>query len=234
MPIVPNLPERLLLTRLNRVPAPLLDVFGALAFRAVRAAPNLGLEGARGKGTPVVASCPMREEVVVTDWQSTRAWRAFLLPAVNRLMRAWLRSGWHRPVSSSMAVLTYRGTRSGRTYSFPVGYAEDAEGFITFTRFPWWKNFREERPVSLRLRGCERRGTAVAVRDPEAVTEGLGYYLGRNPHDGRFFGVRVDRNGRVSPDELARAAGRLVMIRTRPEGARKGAARGGPRTPRPG
>jgi hypothetical protein len=25
---------------------------------------------------------------------------------------------------------------------FPVGYAEDAEGLVTFTRFDWWKNFR--------------------------------------------------------------------------------------------
>lgn len=33
------------------------------------------------------------QEVVVTDWQSTRLWWA-LLPAINRLMRAWLRSRW--------------------------------------------------------------------------------------------------------------------------------------------
>jgi len=94
--------------------------------------------------------------VVVTDWQSTRVWRA-LLPTVNRLMRAWLRSGWHRPISSTMMVLTFEGVRSGRTYSFPGGYAEDPEGLVTFTRFSWWKNFREERPVSLRLRGREVR-----------------------------------------------------------------------------
>jgi hypothetical protein len=159
-------------------------------------------------------------EVVATDWQSTRVWRALLLPAGNRLMRAWLRSAWHRPVSSSMMVLTFRGIRSGRTYSFPVGYAEDREGLLTFTRFSWWKNFREERPVSLRLRGREARGTVVAVRDPGAVAERFAYYLRRNPHDGKYFGVRVGRDGRADPGELARAAGRLVMIRTRLEEAR--------------
>jgi hypothetical protein len=98
------------------------------------------------------------------DWQSTRVWRA-LPPVVNRLMRFWLRSGSHRPVSSSMMVLIFKGARSGRVYSFPTGYAEDAEGLVTFTRFDWWKNFRGGRPVSLRLRGREVRGTAVAVRD---------------------------------------------------------------------
>jgi hypothetical protein len=29
------------------------------------------------------------------------------------------------------------GVRSVRIYSFPVGYAEDPEGLVTFTRFSW-------------------------------------------------------------------------------------------------
>ena len=91
---------------------------------------------------------------------------------------------------------------------------------MTFTRFSWWKNFREERSVSGRLRGREVRGTAVAVRDPEAVAEHFAYYLRRNPHDGRYFGVRVGRDGRTDPGELARAAGRLVTLRIRVEEAR--------------
>lgn len=130
-------------------------------------------------------------------------------------MQAWLRSGWHRPVSSTMMVLTFEGVRSGRTYSFPVGYAEDSEGLMTFTQFSWWKNFREEKPVSLRLRGREMRGTAVAVRNPEVVAERFAYYLRRNSHDSKYFGLRVGRDGRADPEELARAAGRLIMIRSR-------------------
>ena len=80
-----------------------------------------------------------------------------------------------------MMVPTFEGVRSSKTYSFLLGYAEDPEGLVTFTRFAWWKNFREERPVSLRLRGREVRGTAVAVRDPEVVAERFAYYLRRSP-----------------------------------------------------
>jgi hypothetical protein len=155
----------------------------------------------------------MRENVA-TDWQQPRV-RRTLLPAINRLIRAWLRSGWHRPVSSTMMVLTFKGVRSGKTYSFPVGYTEEPDGLLTFTRFSWWKNFRDEKPVSLRLRGREVQGTAVAARDPEVVAERFAYYLKSNPHDGRYFGVRVGRDGRTEPGELALAAGGLVMIRTR-------------------
>lgn len=57
----------------------------------------------------------------------------------------------------------------------------------------------------------------MAVRDPETVAERFAYYLRRNPHDGRYFGVRVGRGGRANPNELARAAGCLVMVRTRLE-----------------
>jgi hypothetical protein len=55
----------------------------------------------------------------------------------------------------------------------------------------------------------------VAVRDPEKVAEPFAYYLRRNPHDARYFGVRVGRDGRADPEELARAAHNLVMIRIR-------------------
>ena len=169
----------------------------------------------------MVAPYSTREEAVATDWQSSRVWRRAILPTLNRLMQAWLRSGWHRPVSSSMVVLTFEGAKSGRAYSFPVGYAEDLKEEITiFTRFSWWKNFREERLVSLRLRGREVGGTAVAVREPEAVAKRFVHYLRPNPHDARFFGVRLDRDGRANPAELARAADRLVMIRVRLEEAR--------------
>ena len=91
---------------------------------------------------------------------------------------------------------------------------------MTFTRFGWWKNFREQRPVSLRLRGREVRGTAVAVRNPDVVAEHLDYYLRRNTHDGRYFGVRVGRDSRTDSGELDHAAGRLVMIRSRAEETR--------------
>ena len=138
---------------------------------------------------------------------------------VNRLMGTWLRSGWYRPVSATMMVLTPEGVKSGRTYSFPVGYTEDGEGLVTFTHFSWWKNFRQQRPVSLRLRGREVRGVAVAVREPAVVGERFACYQGRNPHDGRYFWVRVGRNARTEPDELARAVAHLVLIRTRLEGA---------------
>lgn len=50
MPIVPNLIDRLIFFHLNQGPAPLLDLFGALAFRTVQAAVTLGLVDALSEG----------------------------------------------------------------------------------------------------------------------------------------------------------------------------------------
>ena len=66
------------------------------------------------------------------------------------------------------------------------------------------------------------RVPAVAVRDPEVVVERFAYYLRRNPREGRYFGVRVGRNGRAGLDDLARAAAGLGMVRTVLEGPNRG------------
>jgi len=56
------------------------------------------------------------------------------------------------------------------------------------------------------------------VKDPGGVAERFAYYLVRTPHEGRSLGVRVGGDGGADPDELARAAARLVMIRARLDG----------------
>jgi hypothetical protein len=43
MPIAPSFVERVLMLRLNQAPAPTLDMYGAIANRAVSAALRLGL-----------------------------------------------------------------------------------------------------------------------------------------------------------------------------------------------
>ncbi|MBX0294187.1 class I SAM-dependent methyltransferase [Haloarcula nitratireducens] len=57
MPVRPNVLERLLLFRLNEGPAPILDLFGAGAFRAVALAIDLGLfEALDGSDRPLSAT----------------------------------------------------------------------------------------------------------------------------------------------------------------------------------
>ena len=89
--------------------------------------------------------------------------------AVNPLVRACLRSPAHGLVSSHLALITVTGRRSGRTYTFPVGYERDGERVTIGVDWPdrkrWWRNLREPAPVELRLSGVRRTGTAQAHGD---------------------------------------------------------------------
>src|SRR5258706_16132489 len=59
MPLIPNFLERQIFFTLNQGPAPMLDIFGAVAFRTVLAAVRLGVFDALSGGplsAPQVAS----------------------------------------------------------------------------------------------------------------------------------------------------------------------------------
>lgn len=60
MPVVPNFVERLILLRLNQGPGPLLDLFGAGAFRVVCSALELGIFDALSHGPLTVGELSQR------------------------------------------------------------------------------------------------------------------------------------------------------------------------------
>lgn len=75
-------------------------------------------------------------------------------------------------VSRNIAMLTYKGRRTGREYSTPVGYRRTDGGIRIDVRMAdaktWWRNFLGDGgPVTLRLDGTNRTGHAVAQRDED-------------------------------------------------------------------
>ena len=72
---------------------------------------------------------------------------------------------------SNLALVTYTGRRSGRTFSIPVAYRRrDDENTDIGANLPdaktWWRNFLGEgAPLSVTLDGVERAGHGVAHRD---------------------------------------------------------------------
>jgi hypothetical protein len=85
----------------------------------------------------------------------------------NRLVRGLLRSPAHALVSRRLALVTVTGRRSGKRFTFPVGYQQDGDEVTIGVEWPqrkvWWRNLRGEgAPVTMRLRGTERRGHARA------------------------------------------------------------------------
>jgi hypothetical protein len=93
----------------------------------------------------------------------------------NRLVAVLLRSALHPLVSRHLALISVTGRRTGAVHTFPVGFRESGDVLTIPVMLPqrklWWRNLRDGAPVSLRLRGAERSGQAVArVDDGGGVT----------------------------------------------------------------
>jgi hypothetical protein len=91
---------------------------------------------------------------------------------VNTGVAALIRSPrWGRLVGRGLAMMTYTGRRSGRTFTIPVGYKRTGDDVTIAVSMPesktWWRNFLDAgAPLSLHLDGVDRPGHAMAHRDP--------------------------------------------------------------------
>lgn len=104
----------------------------------------------------------------------------------NPLVRAVLRSPAHRLLSGRLLVLTYRGGRSGRTFSIPLQYAWTGVGDLVVVavrpgRKLWWRSFaRAGRPATVLVAGESRQVVgrlATGAERESAVTS----YATRHP-----------------------------------------------------
>lgn len=69
-----------------------------------------------------------------------------------------------------IALLTYTGRRSGRTFTIPVGYRRVGDVVTIRVDIPerklWWRNFRGDGGrLSLEMDGARREGRATARPD---------------------------------------------------------------------
>jgi hypothetical protein len=90
---------------------------------------------------------------------------------VNPLLRAVLRSPFHRLASGRFALVTYTGRRTGREHTIPTFYRDKGDEVTIAVGWPerkvWWRNLTGNGgSVRLLIQGHELRGHAVATRDP--------------------------------------------------------------------
>jgi deazaflavin-dependent oxidoreductase (nitroreductase family) len=93
----------------------------------------------------------------------------------NPAARAVLSSPLHPLLSRRLALITVAGRRSGRRYTFPVGYRQTGDRVIVNVGWPerkrWLRNLRDGGSVEMRIRGHRREGQAQARGDARiAVT----------------------------------------------------------------
>jgi hypothetical protein len=90
---------------------------------------------------------------------------------VNKLMKPWLESPrCSRLISGQIALISYTGRRSGKTFTTPVGYKRKGDEVTIAVAAPdsksWWRNFQGDGALmQLKLKTGRHHGHATASRD---------------------------------------------------------------------
>jgi uncharacterized protein YbjT (DUF2867 family) len=132
---------------------------------------------------------------------------------VNPVMSRLLQSPLHSLVSDSIMLLTFTGSKTGEEYTTPVGYWVKDGHLIVTTQSPWWRNLRGGQPVSMRVRGQHREGSATPHPDSKDVAQYVKTFIDRHGTDvARRLGIRIHGDRRPTLDELEAGVEGTVVI----------------------
>ena len=131
----------------------------------------------------------------------------------NPVLRPLLRGRAGQRLGRHLAVLRYRGNRTGAEHELIVQYARDGDHVWIVPGRPerktWWRNLRTAAPVEIWLAGEHHHGTAAAIdgRDhPSDVVDALGRYLTALPRAAKGLGLDDEPN-------LTTIAPRFIVVR---------------------
>ena len=142
-----------------------------------------------------------------------------LFVIINPTMRLLLRSPLHAVVSGSLMLLTFKGRRTGRSFTTPLRYVQEGETFRCYTNRDarWWRNLKHEPGMTLRIRGRDLDCTATVIdSDPATVRDLLTGYLAQHPGDAVYHNVRLQSDKTPMPEDLDRAAHHSIVVEAAP------------------
>ena len=134
----------------------------------------------------------------------------------NPFVKALLRSPLHGIASGNLAILQFRGRKSGREFATPLSYVRENGSIFLLSAHStrWWMNLREEgTPVSVEIARETLTGKArLWDGDSEALRARAHRYLCALPRDAKVYGIKLDENKQPVEESLAKAAPELVFV----------------------
>lgn len=141
---------------------------------------------------------------------------SLLYKTLNPLMTGLLRSPFHAIASSNLCVFSYRGRRSGRSYSTPLSFMREGSTvrLLSSHNTRWWKNFLGgPADVEIEIARETFRGRALTtVGDSDAFRDGVRAFLTAVPRDARVYGIKLDSDRKPREEHIASAAGHVVLV----------------------
>lgn len=140
-----------------------------------------------------------------------------LISLGNKAVRALLRSRLHRLLSGRLMLLEYTGAKTGRRYSFPIGYhrwgVNDSQ-VLALSRGTGWPQRIRGREVDLLLAGSRCSATAEVIEELEAVADQLDEFGVRyGPAAASRLMLGLPKNRPPSREELLTAAAKTRLVR---------------------
>lgn len=127
-----------------------------------------------------------------------------------------LKSPLHPLISGSVLLLTVKGRKSGRSYTFPANYVSNRDELFIVSRpgRTWWRNVGDGAEVHLRLEGHPFVARGEVLTDPVEKRDAVLALVHRAPHFAAHLGVAFGRTGEiVERSELEACERDLVLIR---------------------
>ena len=134
----------------------------------------------------------------------------------NDFVKFFLRTPLRVFVGDTM-LITVTGSKTGKTYSLPVGFYRDGDSLwvISNRDRTWWRNVRNGANVSLLLKGKTVSAFAEAELNETAVEKRLVEYLRHVPMAAKSFTIRME-NRTPNAEDVARVAREKVFVRVKP------------------
>ncbi len=140
----------------------------------------------------------------------------FVAIVINPLIAALLRSPLHSLLSGSSIVLSFKGRKSGKVYTFPVGYYDfRGDTLVVIPLHRWWKNLQSNVPVTVWLKGRKYTGVANAKQGDEATVNALQDIIKNSANLIRVYQIQKNSQGQPDANSTRHVAQSLALVRIR-------------------
>ena len=135
---------------------------------------------------------------------------------LNPVMRALLRSPIHRLASRTIAILHFKGRRSGRWLNTPLSYMREGDTvrLLSNRTTHWWRNLADTpTQVKLEIQGARYQGYATLYDNGgEPALEGIRKFIAAVPRDAKVYGLELDSSRQPSEASLTAKISELILV----------------------
>ena len=141
----------------------------------------------------------------------------WVFKVMNPIMKGLLRSPLHRLLSGTLMLVTYKGRKTGKQYTIPIGYFAWGQGeLMSFSSARWWTNLRSSPSVTLLLKGHRVQAIPTVIEKREEIVDTLEEFIKRlGSRTARRLPIGLPRDREPTRDDLRNVPRGIALIHFR-------------------